>query len=134
MGSLEPYMGAVMSQVQRLEHNGMKGIALRTVTHLWVHINGHTHCIELQSKRMRKQQQQEKDPSRIVAPMPGKIIKVMCGAGDEVIEGQTLVVMEAMKMEYALKASVAGMVRSRPVVAGQQVSLGDLLVQLKVSE
>ncbi len=127
-------MGGLMSQVQRLEYNGLKGVALRTVNHVWIHLNGQTHCIEVQSKRMRKQQNQEKDPSRILAPMPGKIIKVMCGAGDEVVEGQTLVVMEAMKMEYALKASVAGMVKSRPVVAGQQVSLGDLLVQLKVSE
>ena len=123
-----------MSQAQRIEHNGLKGHAYRTATHVWIHVQGQTHCIEVQSKRMRKQHQEVKDPSRITAPMPGKIIKVMCGAGDEVAEGQTLVVMEAMKMEYALKASVAGMVKSRPVVAGQQVSLGDLLVQLKVSE
>jgi acetyl/propionyl-CoA carboxylase alpha subunit len=117
-----------------IENDGMKGLVLRTATHTWIHMNGQTRCIEIQNKRAGKQQQQEKDPTRIQAPMPGKIIKVMCGAGDPVVPGQTLVVMEAMKMEYSLKSSITGTVASRPCVAGQQVALGDLLVQLKESQ
>lgn len=114
-----------------LEHDGIQGTVLRTPTHVWVHLNGQTRCMEVQNKRAGKQQQQEADPTRIRAPMPGKIIKVMCGAGDKVLPGQTLIVMEAMKMEYALKSSIAGTVTSRPSTAGQQVALGDLLVHLK---
>lgn len=115
-----------------LEESG--ALVLKTATHLWIHLNGQTRCLEVQSRRSRKNQQQEQDPSLVRAPMPGKIIKIMCGAGDSVVAGQTLVVMEAMKMEYALKASKDGEVLKRPCVVDQQVALGDLLVQLKVKE
>jgi pyruvate carboxylase len=114
-----------------VEHQSLKATVLRTPTHLWIHINGQTRSVEVQNKRTGKQQQKEVDPSRIRAPMPGKIIKVMCGAGDKVVPGQTLIVMEAMKMEYSLKSSMVGEVAARPCTAGQQVALGDLLVQLK---
>ena len=114
-----------------VENQSLKATVLRTPTHLWIHVNGQTRSVEIQNKRAGKQQQQEADPSRIRAPMPGKIIKVMCGAGDKVVPGQTLIVMEAMKMEYSLKSSIVGKVATRPCTAGQQVSLGDLLVQLK---
>ncbi|MBY0385867.1 acetyl-CoA carboxylase biotin carboxyl carrier protein subunit [bacterium] len=106
-------------------------LAFRTDTHMWLHINGQTRSFEIQTKRTRQQQQQGEDQLRIQAPMPGKIIKVMCGAGDRVSPGQTLIVMEAMKMEYALKSSIEGVVVQRPGVAGMQVTLGQLLVQLK---
>ena len=46
----------------------------------------------------------------ICAPMPGKIVKVLVKAGDEVQEGQGLVVVEAMKMENELKSPKAGKV------------------------
>lgn len=107
------------------------GLAFRTDTHIWLHINGQTRSFEIQTKRTRQQQQLGEDQLRIQAPMPGKIIKVMCGAGDRVSPGQTLIVMEAMKMEYALKSSIEGIVVQRPGVAGMQVTLGQLLVQLK---
>ncbi len=114
-----------------IENEGSKGTVMRTPTHLWIHMNGQTHCIEVQNKRAGKQQQKEADPTRVRAPMPGKIIKVMCGAGDKVTPGQTLIVMEAMKMEYSLKAAITGTVIDRPCTAGQQVTLGTLLVHLK---
>lgn len=114
-----------------VEIQNLKATVLRTPTHLWIHMNGQTRSVEIQNKRTGKQQQQEADPTRVRAPMPGKIIKVMCGAGDKVVPGQTLIVMEAMKMEYSLKSSIVGTVSTRPCTAGQQVALGDLLVQLK---
>ena len=46
----------------------------------------------------------------IVAPMPGKVVKVLVAVGDEVTEGQGLVVVEAMKMENELKSPKAGKV------------------------
>jgi 3-methylcrotonyl-CoA carboxylase alpha subunit len=123
-----------MSSPQTFEEDNIKAVLLRTQTHIWVHLNGRTHSIEVVNKRAHKQQSQEKDPTRILAPMPGKIIKVLCGAGDQVSPGQTLIVMEAMKMEYALKSTLLGVVTNRPVVAGMQVALGDLLVQLKAKD
>ncbi|MBI3932606.1 MAG: acetyl-CoA carboxylase biotin carboxyl carrier protein subunit [Acidobacteria bacterium] len=59
--------------------------------------------------------------------MPGKIVRVLVGAGDEVGAGQGLVVMEAMKMENELRAPRAGRVRELPVREGQTVETGALL-------
>jgi 3-methylcrotonyl-CoA carboxylase alpha subunit len=58
---------------------------------------------------------------RVVAPMPGRVVLVKVAVGDTVVAGQELGVMEAMKMELALKAPRAG------VVAGVQAKAGDFV-------
>ena len=62
------------------------------------------------------------------APLPGKITHVGVRAGDTVTPGQSLVVIEAMKMENELKAAAAGTVREVRVAAGQPVNAGDVLI------
>jgi biotin carboxyl carrier protein len=62
------------------------------------------------------------------APLPGKISHVAVQAGDAVTAGQSLIVIEAMKMENELKASAAGTVREVRVAAGQTVNAGDVLI------
>ena len=64
----------------------------------------------------------------VKAPLPGKITHVSVQAGDAVTAGQSLLVIEAMKMENELKASGAGTVREVRVTAGQAVNAGDVLV------
>jgi biotin carboxyl carrier protein len=62
------------------------------------------------------------------APLPGKITHVAVRAGDRVQAGDTLVVIEAMKMENEFKAATAGTVTEVRVQPGQAVNPGDLLV------
>jgi biotin carboxyl carrier protein len=62
------------------------------------------------------------------ALMPGRITLVSVAPGDPVAPGDTLVVVEAMKMENELKASAAGTVREVRVQAGQTVNVGDVLI------
>jgi len=62
------------------------------------------------------------------APMPGKIVKVLVAAGDVVRTGQTLVIMEAMKMEHSIGAPHEGVVAEVCVAEGQQVSEGHVVV------
>ena len=71
---------------------------------------------------------------QILASMDGAIVEVLVNEGDEVEVGQTLVVLEAMKMEHPLKAEVAGKVANINVVAGDQVKGRQKLIQLQANE
>ena len=62
------------------------------------------------------------------APMPGRITHVAVAVGDRVNPGDTLVVIEAMKMQNEFKAGAAGAVAEVRVEAGQAVNAGDVLV------
>ena len=64
------------------------------------------------------------------SPMPGNIFKVECKVGDTVKAGDTLVVLEAMKMEIEVSAPVDGTVKSVSAVVGTTVNTDDLLVTL----
>ncbi|MBT3289865.1 MAG: biotin attachment protein [Victivallales bacterium] len=64
----------------------------------------------------------------ITAPMPGTIMKVLVDEGASVAEGDTVVVMEAMKMEQPIKAPCAGTVQSIEVSEGDTVDTGQVVV------
>ncbi len=67
-------------------------------------------------------------PLRVTAPMPGKVVRVPVAVGDRVEARQPVVVIEAMKMENALSAGRAGVVRDVLVQEGQSVEAGRPLV------
>lgn len=64
----------------------------------------------------------------VAAPMPGTILKVCVHSGDSVKKGDSLMVLEAMKMENDIVAPEDGTIVSVPVSQGTSVSTGDLLV------
>lgn len=66
-----------------------------------------------------------------VAPMTGKVIAIPVKVGDIVAEGDTLAVLEAMKMEYRLEAEAQGEVAAIHAEVGDLVDLGHVLVRLK---
>jgi biotin carboxyl carrier protein len=61
------------------------------------------------------------------APMPGKVVKVLVAEGDPVSAGQTLLVLEAMKMEHTVRAPADGTLSRLAVSSGDQVDTGALL-------
>ncbi len=67
----------------------------------------------------------------LASPMPGKIVKVLVKAGETVAEGQTLLVMEAMKMQNELKSPSAGTVAKLHVEEGATVETGAKLIEVK---
>jgi biotin carboxyl carrier protein len=67
----------------------------------------------------------------IKAPIPGLVVAVPVEAGQAVAEGDTLVILEAMKMENELRAPRAGVVHEVKVAPGAQVASGQTLVQLR---
>jgi biotin carboxyl carrier protein len=66
----------------------------------------------------------------LVAPMPGRVLRVCCAPGDRVTRGQSLVVLEAMKMESEQLATIAGTVREVLVREGASVDAGAALIRL----
>jgi len=68
---------------------------------------------------------------RVTAPMPGSVLSVKVAAGEAVEAGQTLLVLEAMKMENAVTAPVAGTIERVLVEPGRQVQRGEVLVELR---
>jgi biotin carboxyl carrier protein len=69
----------------------------------------------------------EHGPARLTAPMPGRIVRVLSSAGADVVAGQGLVVIEAMKMENELRAPRGGRLTQLLVREGQAVEAGALL-------
>jgi acetyl/propionyl-CoA carboxylase alpha subunit len=71
------------------------------------------------------------EQSRVVAPMPGTVIRLLVGAGDSVRARQPLVVLEAMKMETPLTSPYDAKVRAVHVAEGDRVAGGAVLVELE---
>jgi biotin carboxyl carrier protein len=63
----------------------------------------------------------------VVAPMPGKVVRVLVQAGDNVEAGQGLLVVEAMKMQNEIRSPKSGTVERLHVKEGQPVNAGDAL-------
>jgi 3-methylcrotonyl-CoA carboxylase alpha subunit len=70
-------------------------------------------------------------PQRLIAPMAGKIVRVLVNAGDIVGSRQPIVVVEAMKMENELRASREGTVAEVHVREGMSVDAGALLIVIQ---
>ena len=66
----------------------------------------------------------------IRAPMPGIVVSIAVKEGDEISAGDTILVMEAMKMENNITATSSGTVKKIHVQAGEEVSNNQLLVEL----
>lgn len=64
---------------------------------------------------------------QIIAPMPGKVIRLLVGAGDQVEAGQGLVVVEAMKMQNEVRSPKKGKVERMLAKEGQNVNAGEVL-------
>ncbi|MBM3948060.1 MAG: hypothetical protein FJ312_02225 [SAR202 cluster bacterium] len=65
------------------------------------------------------------------SPMPGVIISVAVKAGDQVVPGDAVCVLEAMKMQQTLRAEWAGVVKALHVQAGKQIQGGDPILELE---
>ncbi len=71
------------------------------------------------------------DGSGVVSPIAGTVIEIKCKAGDDVTQGQELVVMEAMKMNTSIASPGAGRVKAVLVAAGDSVRENQQLVEFE---
>jgi len=73
-------------------------------------------------------------PGGLTAPMPGNVVDTYVSTGDQVEQGQLLLILEGMKMEHRITAPVAGIVSDLKVQKGDQVANGELLIVLSETE
>jgi biotin carboxyl carrier protein len=103
----------------------------RTATdvHLW--IGNSRHAVELHDPRSLRSRQassgDDSGPRKLVAPMPGKVVRVLVAEQTAVQAGQGVVVVEAMKMQNEIKSPKGGMVQRLLVREGAAVNAGDVL-------
>lgn len=118
-----------------MDGKSIEVLAQKVAGTLWVHHQGETFSYSPQiSEQGQGSDSSSGDPTKIVAPMPGKIIKLLKTTGDLVEEGETIVVMEAMKMEYNLKALQPMKVSQISCQENETVNLGHVLVRLEPSD
>ena len=96
--------------------------------HLW--LDGSLFIFQRPEPRRRSTAPAYESGAGVLAPMPGVILEVRVSEGDRVEQGQTLALMESMKMELVITAPRDGAVRHLAVRPGQQVDRGALLLEL----
>ncbi|MGB8989910.1 MAG: acetyl-CoA carboxylase biotin carboxyl carrier protein subunit [Candidatus Sulfotelmatobacter sp.] len=96
--------------------------------HLWV---GSTRFAaevrDPRSLRGRTRAADDQGPKKIVAPMPGKVVRLLLREGDDVELGAAVAVVEAMKMQNEIKSPKKGTVQKILVTEGAAVNAGDVL-------
>ena len=113
--------------VRALAQDDAAGGGVRT---LEVTLDGRPYVVRVEDERARELAglagaARERGEVTVVAPMPGLVANVMVAVGDAVERGQTVIVLEAMKMENDLTAPRAGVVRALRVSKGQAVGQAD---------
>ena len=94
---------------------------------------GRSFAIGIRRTESNQTESNRTDPTAsgdLSAPMPGTVIEVKVTVGEQVSAGQVLVVLEAMKMEMAIRSPRAGSIRSISVTRGDPVVAGSMLVEL----
>jgi biotin carboxyl carrier protein len=97
--------------------------------HLWV--GSSRFSVEVRdprSLRGRARAAEDHGPRKIVAPMPGKVVRLLVREGDEIEAGAGVAVVEAMKMQNEIKSPKKGTIQRILVSEGSAVNAGDVLI------
>jgi biotin carboxyl carrier protein len=103
----------------------------RTATDLHLWVGPVRYAAELRDPRSLRSRKgpgaDEKGPRKLVAPMPGKVVRLLVAEKAEVEAGQGILVVEAMKMQNEIKSPKAGIVQKLVASDGANVNAGDVL-------
>lgn len=103
----------------------------RTATDLHLWVGGARYAAELRDPRSLRSRRasagDDRGPKKLVAPMPGKVVRVLLHEQAQVQAGQGILVMEAMKMQNEIKSPKAGVVQKIVAGEGAAVNAGDVL-------
>lgn len=97
-------------------------------------IDGHRFAFEIDDPRQWRRSRADSaahGPAAVLAPMPGKVVRVLVAVGEMVAAGQGILVVEAMKMQNEMKAPRAGRVAAVRAVPGEGVGAGAVLALIE---
>lgn len=97
----------------------------------WVTVNGQTIVLTRSSGAQRRGHAGQHAVGELTAPMPGQVRAVNVDEGEAVTKGQTLLVLEAMKMEIRVQAPRDGTVKKLSVRQGQTVEREQILIEIE---
>ena len=129
--ALELHIDAMEAPTVRFTHDGLQGKAHFALDGEQLHLahSGLTLCYTDATLAPAAKDAPGSD-GRLLAPMDGKILKVLVQPGQAIAKGQTLAVLEAMKMEFAISSGVDSTVTALACQVGQQVKARQLLISL----
>jgi 3-methylcrotonyl-CoA carboxylase alpha subunit len=96
----------------------------------WIHHSGNIYTLE----RIEPGASADEQHGGLVAPMPGTVLEVLVSEGQTVEAGQTLMILEAMKMEHRVVASEDGTVTKVSFSAGDRVEQGASLLEIESNQ
>ncbi|MCK6480144.1 MAG: hypothetical protein L6R43_08320 [Planctomycetes bacterium] len=113
-----------------------RAVVARDGNRVLVHLDGRVHEFELMDGTKRRRDRGGKrlhagDEPWIGSPMTGTVASVAAAPGDRVAKGGTLVVVEAMKMQFVVRAPRDVVVKAVPAAAGRPVEIGQVLVEFE---
>ena len=96
---------------------------------LKIKLRGKSYSVNIIDRKHRRPGEDHGDDSQkhLIAPMPGKVVKLLLNVGDEVASGQGVVIVEAMKMQNEIKSPKAGRIAEIRVTEGEAVAANQLL-------
>lgn len=97
----------------------------------WVTVNGRTFVLTKSSGARRSGPGHHHAAGELTAPMPGQVRAVNVSEGEAVVKGQTLMVLEAMKMEIKIQAPGDGTVKKLFVKQGETVEREQMLIEIE---
>jgi biotin carboxyl carrier protein len=104
--------------------------AVRVGGDCWVHVNGRAYLVQVSDATSPRVRSRAHVHDILAAPMPATVVRLDVAVGDEVAEGQVLLVLEAMKMQMPLKAPHRAVVRTIACAVGDLVPAQVALVEL----
>ncbi len=112
----------------RIGPQGRRAWTAASGANRWVFLDGHVFTFEVQDARRRRTTAGAHAP--LASPMPATVVRVDAVTGARVRKGDTLVILEAMKMELPIRAAADGVVRAVHCSSGELVKPGIPLVEM----
>jgi 3-methylcrotonyl-CoA carboxylase alpha subunit len=115
-------------QSVRFDDSGAAAWAVADGSRRWVFLEGRTYIFEMPSRRQARTRGSHHES--LTAPMPATVRRINVAVGDRVTRGDTLIVLEAMKMELPVKAGTDGIVEAINCRESELVQPGTTLIEL----